>query len=137
MLEEVAEELGWKVQRRMHRKKGWDILWTDQHILPDLLMRMKPHQKVSHFPGIHVLARKNLLGLSLMEMRSLAPQEYNFFPKTWLLPSQFPELRREIESQGSEPNIIIVKPEADCQGRGIFLAQGLEGLIKGRHYVVQ
>ena len=94
VLEEVADDLGWKVQKRMHKKKGWDVLWTDQHILPDLLMRMKPHQKVSHFPGIHVLARKNLLGLSLMEMRRIAPEHYDFFPKTWLLPSQFPELRR-------------------------------------------
>jgi tubulin polyglutamylase TTLL6/13 len=30
-----------------------------------------------------------------------------------------------------------VKPEADCQGRGIFLTRKLEDLENGKHYVVQ
>jgi tubulin polyglutamylase TTLL6/13 len=30
-----------------------------------------------------------------------------------------------------------VKPEADCQGKGIFLTQRLEEVQNGRHYVVQ
>ena len=34
---------------------------------------MQLYQKVSHFPGIHVLARKNLLGLSLMDMYKRVP----------------------------------------------------------------
>ena len=40
---------------------------------PELLMKMHFYQKVSHFPGIHVLARKNLLGLSFMEMNKNFP----------------------------------------------------------------
>lgn len=31
----------------------------------------------------------------------------------------------------------IVKPEADCQGRGIFLTQNIEEIQNGQHYVVQ
>jgi tubulin polyglutamylase TTLL6/13 len=47
-------------------------------------------QKISHFPGIYVLARKNLLGMSFTEMAKKFPEDYNFFPKTWLLPAEFP-----------------------------------------------
>lgn len=47
-------------------------------------------QKISHFPGIHVLARKNLLGLSFMDMNKKFPKQYNFFPKTWMLPHDYP-----------------------------------------------
>jgi len=30
-----------------------------------------------------------------------------------------------------------VKPEADCQGRGIFLTRKIEDMENGKHYVVQ
>ena len=61
---------------------------------PDALIKMHLFQKISHFPGIHVLARKNLLGLSFMEMQKKFPEEYNFFPKTFLLPADYPILRQ-------------------------------------------
>lgn len=57
---------------------------------PEILIKMHFFQKVSHFPGIHVLARKNLLGLSFMEMSKKYPDAYNFFPKTWMLPNDYP-----------------------------------------------
>jgi tubulin polyglutamylase TTLL6/13 len=94
VIEEVAEELGWKIQRSMKAGNIWDVLWTDHHIQPDLLIRMQLYQKVSHFPGIHVLSRKNLLGLSFMDMAKRAPEHYDFFPRTWLLPAQYSELRK-------------------------------------------
>lgn len=43
--------------------------WTDREITPDTLFKMNLHQKINHFPGIYVLARKNMLGLNLMAMR--------------------------------------------------------------------
>ena len=51
------------------------------------------HQKINHFPGIEVLARKNLLGLNLMAMQEHFPAEYNFFPETWTIPLEFPKFR--------------------------------------------
>lgn len=39
----------------------------------DTLIKMHFFQKISHFPGIHVLARKNLLGMSFMEMNKKFP----------------------------------------------------------------
>jgi tubulin polyglutamylase TTLL6/13 len=35
---------------------------------------MNQHQKINHFPGIYVLARKNLLGLHLMAMQNKFPE---------------------------------------------------------------
>ena len=31
----------------------------------------------------------------------------------------------------------IAKPEAECQGRGIFLTRNIEDIENGRHYVIQ
>lgn len=73
VIEDVAYELGWYVQTNPD-KGDWDVMWTDQMIDTDVLMRMHFFQKISHFPGIHVLARKNMLGLSLMDMRKKFPE---------------------------------------------------------------
>lgn len=73
---------------------------------------MNLHQKISHFPAIEVLARKNLLGLNLMAMRDQFPEEYKFFPETWVIPLQYPKFRSYDEINLSSPNPItyIVKP---------------------------
>ena len=34
VIEDVAEELDWKVQKKMKAGKTWDVLWTDHHIQP-------------------------------------------------------------------------------------------------------
>lgn len=85
VVSEVAEELGWKIQNSPDAG-DWDVFWTDWHIEPDVLIKMHLFQKISHYPGIHTLARKNLLGMNLMSMRAVFPEEYNFFPLTWMLP---------------------------------------------------
>ena len=116
--------MGWYVQTSIE-KGDWDIMWTDHIIDTDVLMRMYFFQKISHFPGIHVLARKNLLGFSLNELKKKFPDEYNFYPDTWLLPSNYADFRAEFEQTKEKNRTYIVKPEADCQGRGIFLTKKL------------
>mgnify|MGYP000916059006 CR=1 FL=1 len=107
---EVAEDLGWKIQTK--RDAGnWDVFWTDSAVLPEVLFKMHFFQKINHYPGIHVIARKNLLGLSLMAMREKFPKEYSFFPLTWMLPSQYHEFRKYFESAKSgRQRTYIVKP---------------------------
>jgi tubulin polyglutamylase TTLL6/13 len=71
----------------------WDITWHDLSITPDFLSKLEPYQKVSQFPGIYVVCRKNHLARNLMKMQRQFPSEYNFFPKTWLLPSELTDFR--------------------------------------------
>ena len=69
-------------------KHDYDVMWLDGACVPDRLSKMKSHQRVNHFPGMYFLAQKHHLGRNLTKMVSVFPKEYNFFPKTWLLPSQ-------------------------------------------------
>jgi len=73
IVEEVAEELGWVVQRESG-PGDWDVWWTDREIDANTFFRMKLHQKINHFPGIYILARKNLFGLGLMAMKEYFPE---------------------------------------------------------------
>ena len=61
-------------------KDEWDILWTDGLIQVDKLYRMKPYQRINHFPGMYALARKNNLARNLQRMLKHYPEEYKFFP---------------------------------------------------------
>ena len=32
--------------------EDWDLFWTDGGVLPERISKMKPYQKVNHFPGM-------------------------------------------------------------------------------------
>ena len=88
---------------------------------------------------MYILAHKNHLGRNLMKMLKLFPNDYNFFPHTWLLPSELNEFKKNFDAQGKSHSAFIFKPEADCQGRGIFLAKNINKYLKKeqQNYVAQ
>jgi tubulin polyglutamylase TTLL6/13 len=51
--------MGWKLSNNDEDEAGWDVWWTDTGVHPSKLAKMKPYQKINHFPGMHALARKN------------------------------------------------------------------------------
>ena len=86
---------------------------------------MSPHQKINHFPGMNTLHRKNNLAKNLYRLQEEYPEDYDFFPRTFLLPHDHLRLKnyyQEVRRRGIQKTF-IVKPEANCQGRGIFLTQ--------------
>lgn len=129
----VGKELfNWKLS---YESDGdWDVFWTDSAVVPETLARMDPYQKINHFPCMYSLARKNHLGRYLMRMRKAFPDKYKFFPRTFLLPMEYMDFRAQFNRKIST---FIVKPEASCQGRGIFLTRTFESIEPGEHYVVQ
>jgi len=95
---------------------------------------MKPFQKINHFPGMYSITRKSNLAWSLNKMRKLFPKDYNFYPRTWVLPGDLGDFRAQMDKK---KKIFIVKPEASCQGRGIFLVKKPEDLTVTEGYVAQ
>jgi tubulin polyglutamylase TTLL6/13 len=112
-----------------------DLIWTDNSVTTEQLSKLKPHQKINHFPGMYTLSRKNYLARNLIKMEKQFPEDYNFFPKTWVLPSELNELKVFMEKETNA--VLIAKPEASSQGRGIFLTKNMEDFQFGEHYVVQ
>jgi tubulin polyglutamylase TTLL6/13 len=87
---------------------------------------------------MYALARKNHLARNLGKMQVKFPNEYGFFPQTWLLPSEYSDFRSQFDNKKKGmTKTYIVKPEASCQGRGIFLTRNLDDLDPYSHYVVQ
>ena len=140
------ESFNWTVSKEIENKKeDWNIAWKDTYINEDDLRRMLPYQKINHFPGSIQLGRKNFLSKNLMMMKKTYPEDYDFYPQTWLLPYHYEDLRtyaekckKSIKTQkkGRKP-VFIIKPEASCQGKGIYISKKIDGVILPQtHYVV-
>lgn len=87
------------------------------------------------YPGIQCISKKHHLARNLMKMYKAFPNEYNFFPKTWVLPSQAMDLREHCTKHNANNTAknkvtYIVKPDSLCQGKGIFLSRSAEDIME-------
>lgn len=57
-------------------------------------------------------------------MLKVFKEDYNFFPKTWILPSENAEFKTQFNKKKAKT--FIVKPAHLCQGRGIYLVRRFE-----------
>ncbi|KAL3673866.1 hypothetical protein V7S43_001553 [Phytophthora oleae] len=142
----------YEVVRRVARARGWKLVtdekpegkpsvcnlhWID---VPDILPTFKallPYQKVNHFPGMANLACKSKLARNLERMKKLFPAEYDFVPRTWILPFDQYEFQQNFNSDGESQRTFIVKPDHMCQGRGVFLTRKLAQIPRGDVLVAQ
>ncbi|NXL88691.1 TTL11 polyglutamylase, partial [Alectura lathami] len=102
--------------------------------------------QVNKFPGMTEMVRKVTLSRAVRTMQDLFPIEYNFYPRSWILPEELPlfvtEVRMMKESDPSWKPTFIVKPDGGCQGDGIYLIKDpgdirLAGGLQSRPAVVQ
>ncbi|XP_030581897.1 tubulin monoglutamylase TTLL4 isoform X2 [Archocentrus centrarchus] len=95
------------------------------------------HQKLNHFPGTFQIGRKDRLwrNLSKMQVR-FGKQEFNFFPRTFVLPQDIKLLRKAWEDGGSKQKWII-KPPASARGIGIQVIHKWSQMPRKRPLLVQ
>ncbi|XP_043530723.1 tubulin polyglutamylase ttll6-like isoform X2 [Chiloscyllium plagiosum] len=113
----------------------WTLFWTDYSVSLDKAMELKRYQKINHFPGMNEICRKDLLARNLNRMLKLYPKDYNIFPKTWCLPSDYHEFMAY--SRARKSKTFICKPDSECQGRGIFLTRNTSEVKPGEDMVCQ
>lgn len=68
----------------------WDLYWCDGGITMRFFQQMRLHQVVNHFPGMNMITRKDTLAQSLKKLQKQEgnEDEYDFFPRTWILPNE-------------------------------------------------
>lgn len=83
------------------------------------------------------LSHKHNLARNLKKMQKLYESHFEFFPPTWILPADSSDLKSQFNSKKAKT--FIVKPVANCQGRGIYLTREYEKIKQnnGEQYVVQ
>ena len=62
---------------------------------------------------MYALARKNNLSRNIMRMLRTFKDEYNFIPKTWILPSEMAEFKQQFTKKKNNKTFIL-KPVNLC-----------------------
>ncbi|XP_066436376.1 tubulin polyglutamylase TTLL11 isoform X2 [Eleutherodactylus coqui] len=102
--------------------------------------------QVNKFPGMTEMVRKINLSRALRTLQELYPEEYDFYPQSWILPEEYPIFTAEVRmAKVNDPSwkpTFIVKPDGGCQGDGIYLIKDpgevrIMASIQNRPAVVQ
>ncbi|GAB9466705.1 hypothetical protein Gpo141_00004072 [Globisporangium polare] len=140
VVRKIARDRGWQMITDENDKAGiasCNLHWID---VPDFVNTFKillPYQKVNHFPGMSNLARKSKLARNFERMKKLFPDEYDFCPRTWILPFDFHDFQTHFNADGLSQKTFIVKPDHSCQGRGVFLTRNLSQINRADVLVAQ
>jgi tubulin polyglutamylase TTLL6/13 len=129
VVREAAQKLGWKVVDPSEdpSKESVNILWVDTSNVNEYLSTIRPWQLINHFSGMINIARKAELAMNLEVMRQKFPDEYSFFPATYVIPRDLPLLREQFSiTTGKSKSVFIVKPAGGSQGNGIFITRTLK-----------
>ncbi|XP_053341568.1 tubulin polyglutamylase TTLL11 isoform X1 [Clarias gariepinus] len=114
-------ELKWK-EFPVGRRTACDIYWhgVSFHDNENIVSG-----QVNKFPGMIEMLRKINLSRAVRTMQQLFPEEYNFYPRSWILPEEFQLFSNQIrvlkDSDSSLKPTFIVKPDSGSQGDGIYL----------------
>ncbi|CAH8534869.1 unnamed protein product [Schistosoma turkestanicum] len=106
------------------------LIWSDISLPLEQIMKLKPYQRVNHFPGMIEICRKDYLTKNFSRMQKVEPDEYNFMPNTWILPQEygyFSNYIRNLYRQGCNA-CFIQKPANGAMGQGIRLYCNLNKL---------
>ncbi|KAJ8286878.1 hypothetical protein GJAV_G00044380 [Gymnothorax javanicus] len=114
-------QLKWK-EFPMGRRAACDIYWhgVSFHDNENIVSG-----QVNKFPGMVEMLRKITLSRAVRTMQELFPEEYNFYPRSWILPDEYQlfaaQIRLAKDSDSSLRPTFIVKPDGGSQGDGIYL----------------
>ena len=102
--------------REVSASEPCDLRWIVGEKDLETALQAEDRALVNKFPGMRELCHKAPFARLLARMAQLYPDDYRFFPRTWVLPGD------DVPSEGRRR--LIVKPDDGSQGDGIFVASG-------------
>lgn len=114
-------QLKWK-EFPMGRRTACDIYWhgVSFHDNENIVSG-----QVNKFPGMIEMLRKINLSRAVRTIQELFPEEYNFYPRSWILPEEYQLFSTQVrflkDNDSTLKPTFIVKPDNGSQGDGIYL----------------
>ncbi|CAH1407877.1 unnamed protein product [Nezara viridula] len=122
IVRQIASKFGMR-----ESQENWNVLWSDYIVTCERIKNLRRYQKINHFPGMAEICRKDLLARNLNRMSKLFPKDYDFSPRTWLLPIDLGEVTEY--SKKHKTTTYILKPDIGCKGKGIQLTKNVKDLV--------
>lgn len=96
------------------------LQWHDSLKEKDFWEKLYPWQVTNRIPSASVLTRKASLAKITQEIQKIFPSEFNFIPKSYIIPEQYDEF---IEVPKTTKKTWIVKPDGGSLGKGIIIIE--------------
>ncbi|KAF3424695.1 hypothetical protein E2986_04790 [Frieseomelitta varia] len=117
-------------------KTDWSGIWNLSCKDTAKYRSMKNFQKVNNMPGSQSIGNKDLLWTHLSEMSRKFVQEYNFMPKTYVLPKEMQKFEGMWNRHGMGTTWII-KPPSAGRGQGIKIVNQWWEIRKWHSVIIQ
>ncbi|CAF3646526.1 unnamed protein product [Adineta steineri] len=115
-----------------------NLIWNDTLISMDIVSSLKPYQKINHFPTMSEISRKDLLARNFDKLSRILPDEYNYTPRTWILPNEYNIWYSYASSKSKkDPPAYILKPNNGAMGHGIQVCCDYERIQPMDNYIIQ
>ncbi|XP_071958532.1 tubulin monoglutamylase TTLL4-like [Antedon mediterranea] len=122
--------------RATKKANEWIGYWG-KHMKASGFKALRDYQKMNHLPGSFQIGRKDRLWRNLSRMQvHFGKKDYNFFPQTYVLPSDMKLLKRAWEDGGTKQKWIM-KPPASARGIGIKVIHKWTQIPKRRPVIIQ
>ena len=84
------------------------------------------------FIGISTASHKDELSKHIKRLKLFFPEEFSFYPQTWILPEEQSQCDEYAQKQKSSGKVAtyIMKPDEGAQGEGIYLVQNPRDLTR-------
>jgi len=108
------KEFGWKEVFGFEGDVMWsglEIPWESTYLANEILL--------NRIPGMKLLAHKKTTAFYLNKFREFYPEEFDFFPRTFLIPEEVDEFKEYMNDNPGK--LFIAKPTSGSQGDGIIL----------------
>lgn len=133
IIKEIVQKSGF-VLLDANTTEEWLGTWG-KHLKCASFKRIRPFQKVNHYPGSFHLGRKDKLWENYKSMQSRYGEDvFNFFPETFHLPNDINLLKSAWEG---ENKCWIIKPPASARGTGVKVIHKWSQVPKSKPVIVQ
>lgn len=103
------------------------------------ISELKSFQRYNHFPAMSEISRKDALARNMLKMYKVMPQEFDFVPKTWVMPTEFSSfVAHAVDAKKTQQKkTYIMKPSNGAMGHGIKLFRNHEKIQANDNYIIQ
>ncbi|OUM69073.1 hypothetical protein PIROE2DRAFT_3144 [Piromyces sp. E2] len=139
LLKSILQERGWE-EYIENKSPWWNLWWQGKRYRKIDYENCKDYQRLNHIslPRNTWITKKDALFRLLRMLKGSYGSCYNFFPKTFILPTEYLSFIKYY-SEEREKNIHtiwICKPTDLSRGRGIFIIKSLNDLTYNNSYVM-
>ena len=137
IVKEVVEAIGCRILP--DENFDCNLIWDDTRVSVEGVSELRSFQRFNHFPAMSEISKKDSLAKNILKICKVLPQDFDFVPKTWIMPTDYSSLLTYAidMKKMQQKRTFIMKPANGAMGHGIKLYKNVEKIQPTENYIVQ